>query len=256
MLVASGQVVAVALRDAVLSEPFFRVFLVLMAYGAGKQPTRVAGMSTRSPPFICLLSPPCMHRSGTQSKLHASLTSARSPLSTSSDTYHLFCAPASALHTYCRRRDNYAHQPSYRRTLLCNYYLPRKRYKHKRPTAAAAARPHPGSPAVAQQHQHACRPPAVASTAFLARAVAVEAATAPSLPIMAVCSTVSNATSPKPRSSVKYVHVHAHIHMHTHTVTCLLAALLPPPGCCSAERAASSSRHAADLCSAGPAPPP
>ena len=36
----------------------------------------------------------------------------------------------------------------------------------------------------------------------------------------------------------------------------LLAALLPPPGCCSAERAASSSRHAADLCSAGPAPPP
>lgn len=207
-------------------------------------------MSTRSPPFICLLSPPCMHRSGTQSKLHASLTSARSPLSTSSDTYHLFCAPASALHTYCRRRDNYAHQPSYRRTLLCNYYLPRKRYKHKRPTAAAAARPHPGSPAVAQQHQHACRPPAVASTAFLARAVAVEAATAPSLPIMAVCSTVSNATSPKPRSLVKYVHA------HIHTVTCLLAALLPPPGCCSAERAASPSRHAADLCSAGPAPPP
>lgn len=174
------------------------------------------------------------------------LTSARSPLSTSSDTYHLFCAPASALHTYCRRRDNYAHHASHRRTLLCTYYLPR--YKHKRPTAAAAARPHPGSPAVAQQH--ACLPVAPPTTAFLARAVAVEAATAPSLPTTAVCSTGSNAMSPKPRSLVKYVHV------HVHTVTCMLAALLSPLGCCSVERLASPSRHAADLCSTGPAPPP
>lgn len=58
MLVASGQVVAVALRDAVLSEPFFRVFLVLKAYSAGKQPTRVAGMSV---PGLHLLSVYCLH---------------------------------------------------------------------------------------------------------------------------------------------------------------------------------------------------
>jgi hypothetical protein len=221
-----------------------------MAYSAGKQPTRVAGMSVPGIHLRLFTLSTLLHASLRHAKqTPRTLTSARSPLSTSSDTYHLFCAPASALHTYCRRRDNYAHHPSHRRTLLCTCSLPRYKHKIKRPTAAAAAR-HPGSPAVTQQH--ACRPPAVALTAFLARAVAVEAATAPSLPTMAVCSTASNATSPRPRSLVKYVNVHVHIH----TVTCLLAALLPPPGCCSAERAASPPRHAADLCSAGPAPPP
>jgi hypothetical protein len=58
MLVASGQVMAVAVRDGVLERTVLSRFPCLKAYSAGKQPTRVAGMSTRSPTRACL----CLHR--------------------------------------------------------------------------------------------------------------------------------------------------------------------------------------------------
>lgn len=192
-----------------------------------------AGCASTSLFWAHLLPFPCMHRSGTQANStrlagRAHATAQRSTLNTPTT-----CFP------HCR-----SPSPSPCRCPL-EYYAPLRQFcrfspniHYKRPNLITAARP--GNPAVAQQH--ACRPAAPA--AFLGRAVAVAAATVPSWPITAACSTVSNGTSPKLRSSVKYVH------------DCMLAALLSPPGCCSAERLSTSPRHAADLCPAGSARPP
>lgn len=170
------------------------------------------------PPFACI----------TQER-KANSTRLECPALNPQHTYHLFSA---CLWSRSCLLEYYAHhRPSHRLVTSSNSH-------YKRPTVKTTARP--GSPAVAQQH--ACRP--AARAAFLGRAVAVVAATVPFSPIMAACSRVSNETSPKLRSSVKYVR------------TCMLAALLPSSGRYTAQRLPSSSRHAADLCPAGPARPP